>query len=314
MKKNIINSLVISQNEIDHLIIENKKNSFNIIGLSYFQINFNDKKNFSESISTIAGYIKKNRLTNIVLINDEVLRYVFILNKEESSNIRAIILNNFKNIFDINLADYYIDFEIFDFQGNNIVFAAGIKREIVDELVEMLNKYKFRLLCIETEINSLKRFLCFHGIEEVFINIHLLKNSTLFLIMKKNILFTFRELKFGFSNIINELIMDTGKSEQFILNELKEKGFDSEEINISSKFDRLTIEIQRTIDFYQNQYKFEPVSKFILTGNFQNIKKSDKFFSNLFMVETNYIKPLQKGNISIKTEDLEKIEFLTEAI
>ena len=314
MKKNIINSFVISPNEINHLIIENKKDNFSVLEASFFNSGFSDISNFNECIKNISEISNKNKLANVVIITEKLLKYIFILPKIEGANLKTTILNNFKNRFNISLPQFYIDYEIYNFNNKNIAFVAGIDRKESDPILEILLKNGFRLLALETDINSLKRLLYFHKINDMIINVHLSKRSTIFLIINGNTLFTFRELQFGINDIIDTLLSQDSMNKDEVIIEMKKNGFSSEKINLKSAFDKLTIELQRTIDFYMNQYKYKPVKKIILTGDFFKINEVNNFLSNLFLMDCEIVEPLKKGSVVKSMHELENFEFLNIAI
>ena len=89
---------------------------------------------------------------------------------------------------------------------------------------------------------------------------------------------------------------------------------DFEKSNVTDAFDKLTIELQRTIDFYNSQFRNEPVRKLILTGKFHKINGVDKYLSRLFTIQADKFNGLKKFFVNTEINTVEKMTFLQEIL
>ena len=313
MNKNFINTILISDNEINHLLFLKKKGDVIIDGISRFNFPEFDEETLENALAEISSYVKKNKLTHLNLITDSMLKNIIVID-EGTVNIRNEILNRFKDTFDINLSEYYIDYEIYKFQNRSIVFVAGILRDYLEKMLKVFKRHKFKLLSLETDIIALKRGMGLFLSDDIVMNIHMRKDKTVFLIVQGDILFAFRELNFGYENIINYLTESTGEEEDVIVKKLAENKEVFEELPVSESLDKLTIELQRTIDFYNNQFRNDAITKLVLTGSLLKIKGIEKFLSQLFIIKSEKINLLKYLFINVDSELLENLNFLTETI
>ncbi len=315
MSKNIINSIVITNSQICHILLD-KKSKYPILkGISIFDIVLTNNTLIENAISEIASNIKKNKLTNLVMINNKILKYVFMFQDNETSgNIRIELLNRFKTNFDISMADYYIDFEVYEKNKKKIAFVAGIPKNLLDNLVIHFQRAKFKLLSLETELNSLKRLNSIYFKNSIIMNINMKEEETIFIVTENNILYLFRELNFGFSDIIKFLSESLNMEPNDILEKIRQKDFTYENYPLSEAIDRLTIEIQRTMDFYNNQYRDDPIVKFILTGKLLFINSIEKFLSETFAIKVEKFNPLKDIYIQTDFDDFDSINCINELI
>ena len=309
MNQKKINTILISDSEINHIIYSIKKDEFIIEGCSYFSINPFDKSSLNNAFSEISQYVKNNKLTKLNIINDHVLKYKFILNQNETANLRFEALNRFKTTFDIQLNDYYIDFETYNFKNMTLVFIAGINKPFFDSILRHLKSQKFKLLFAEIDIMALKRLISYNYPGEVVMNIHLRDDKTIFTVMSDETLFAFRELNFGFKNIIKYLYEETKLEESIILEKLN-----FEDLPLAKALDKFTIELQRTIDFYNSQFRNIPISKLVLTGKILNINGIDKFLSQLFLINTEKFNSLKQFFINTDIQMIENMTYLSEIL
>ena len=309
MNHNRINTILLSNYEVNHLICSDKKGNFTIEGGSFFSINPFDKLSLDNALKEIGHIAKNDRLTKLNIINDNVLKYQFILNQNEASNLRVEVLNRFKTAFDIPLNEYYIDFETYSFKNMIVVFIAGINRRFLDTVLRNFKSRKFKLLFLEVDIVSLKRLISLNFSNEIIMNIHLREEKTIFIVIYNDMLLAFREVNFGFKNIVNTLFENTETEPSTILDNL-----DFEEPNITEAFDKLTIELRRTIDFYNSQFRNEPVRKLILTGKFLKINGIDKFLSGIFTIQTEKFNGLKKFFVNTEVNTVEQMTYLQEIL
>ncbi len=184
----------------------------------------------------------------------------------------------------------------------------------LDQVLKVFKKHNFKLLSLETDIIALKRGMGLFLSDDIAMNIHMRKDKTVFLIVQGDILFAFRELNFGYDNIINYLIESTGEGEDVIVKKLTENKEIFQELPVSESLDKLTIELQRTIDFYNNQFRNKAITKLVLTGSLLKIKGIEKFLSQLFIIKSEKINLLKYLFINVDSELLENLNFLTETI
>jgi Tfp pilus assembly PilM family ATPase len=309
MNLNKINVILLSDKEINHIIYSTKKEDYIIEGGSYFSINPFDKLSLDSALKEISQLVKNNKLVKLIVVNEKVLKYQFILNQNEASNLRIEVLNRFKTAFDIQLNEYYIDFETYNYKNKIIVFVAGINRQFLDSIIRNFKSRKFKLLFLEVDIVSLKRLVTANFPDNVIMNVHFRDDKTIFIVMNEDNLFAFREINFGFTNLIELLCEKTKTQQSLILEQLKQDDFD-----FGDSLDKLTIELQRTIDFHTSQFRDAPISNLILTGKFLNINNIDKFFSNLFRIKTEKLNGLKKFFVNTNVKKIEEMTYLPEIL
>ena len=208
MAKNIKNSIIFGKNEINHLMLEVKSSNIYLHGASLFKFNIQteDIKNLIESaILDISEIVHNQKLTNIVLAGDEVLKYLFLLDGVNLPDYRVEILNRFKNFFDITLSNYYVDYEIYDFDNHKVVFVAGILKSNLEKIIKPFRSNGFKLLSLETDINALKRLLGMYYKDDIVLGLYMRQNDSVLIIFKGNVLLSFRELAVGYENILTYL-------------------------------------------------------------------------------------------------------------
>ncbi len=315
MNRNITNIITIQENLLNHLIILKKRGENIVKGVSSFDLDINNLKSLDTNLSEISRYIGDNNLTSILLITNNILKTIITLDLRESEgNIRGEVLNRFKSTFDVNLGDYYIDFEVYDSNEKKIIFVAGVPKEFLDNILKIFVTHKFKLLYMETAVNSLKRMLSFSKEDSIIMNIHMRFDSSIFIVAGNGTIYTFREIHFGFEDVLNNISENSGISIEEIKSKIYTKDFNYEDYPLSASIDRLILEIQRTIDFYNNQYRNFPIAKFVLTGQAANINSFDKLLSQIFAIESLKFDILKSVIFEVDPVEVDSIPYIRESI
>ncbi len=309
MRQNKINTIILSDSEINHIIYTVKKNEVIIEDCSKFFINIFDKTSINNALKEISQKVKNYKLTKLNIINDNVLKYQFIIEQNEVANLKLEVLNRFRTTFDISLNEYYIDFETYNFKEKIIVFIAGVNKIFLDSILRNFKSLKYKLLFLEVDIIALKRLVNSKFKDQIVMNIHLRDDKTIFIVMYNELLFTFRELNFGFKNILNFLYEKSKIDESKILENLNFENFP-----LTEALDKFTIELQRTIDFYNAQFRNKPISKIIITGKFLNIKGIENYLSQLFMIDSETFNGLKQFVLNTDVEKVEQLTYLQEIL
>ena len=302
-----LNTLIIGEGQINFATFERKKD-ITLKAFSSYDFNFETLKELESALMSFTDLIKKNPITNLIIINEEVIKNILTFNKSDFQNLKTLIYNDLKNTMGIDILEYFIDYEVLVEEEKIIVFVAAIPKSLFNEIFEYLKKFKLKLIALETDLNALKRFSLFLT-PQPYVFAHLRKNECIILIVENNFLFTKREIKYGLNQMVDILENDFSSREEAEKNLIENGPVD----RFTEIFDRASLEIQRSIDYYNSFYHREPVKRIFLSGEFVKINNLEDYIAKLFNVEAQKFDPIKIVNIErrkkLKIEEAETFYF-----
>jgi Tfp pilus assembly PilM family ATPase len=319
MRPDKLVSVSISEKSIDFIEILRKKNENLLLSYGSYDLDLSNLDELDDILHMLSQTVKKPYYTGIALIHGDTLRLNMVLNK--TNDLKSAVLQNIKKTYDIKLSEYYLDFTSQDL-GNNkvVVFASAISKEIMDPIFDIFKKYHFKLLFMEPAIISSLRALSNDVDYDVFLHLHLDYHRSAITILDNGMIHAIRYINLGFEDMIDWLADAGGiskkQAEELFLTQGIKKVEESDELkqnirnNIIDIIDKLSLEIQRTIDYYSMTYKKSPVKNFIISGIPKIIPNYADYLSKLFSVSVS-LENTEKL-ITIKSEDipdLSKLKF-----
>lgn len=176
----------------------------------------------------------------------------------------------------------YYDWQFLDIsEGKQNILTAAVSKEIVDDLMEMLSMAEVDPYGLEVESVSSVRSLIpkNSSIEDVYLIVDLGALRTSFIITEGNIPFFTSSIPFS-SQTVTDLISKTLKVNQKEAEKIKkiqgiEHSFKESSIfnSIRPLLENLSVEIEKTIDFYQSMSrKNKGIEKIIICGGGANLR------------------------------------------
>lgn len=296
MKPDKVISIVITEEQIEFIELSLRGNKNTIISFGSYSFSYSHLDQFDEIISSISEITKKNKFTRLSIVHQDVLRTTMLLN--DSGDMKSKILQNFKQTFDIQLSEYYIDFVTETLEKNILVYISAIPKRLVDPLFEVFNKYKFKLLSLEPGISSALRTMVKQFDHELFLYLHISYSRMVITIYNQGMIFAVRYINFGFEDMVSGLADVGGVSMDdaeglFFKYGASDVDFEDEvEKNINESIleslDKMSMEIQRTIDFYSMTYKKSGIENFVLSGVINEMPDLNEYLSKLFSVTVQF--------------------------
>lgn len=323
MKPNTINTLIIGDNQIDHCIFTNKKNALVLKGLSSHDFTFENIDDLPHIISDIKENAGKNKYLYIIIIAKEIIKNVNVF-QQNIKNPRSQILNFLKEDFEISLADYYIDYMVKQQDDTNIAYSAAIPRSMCDRIMEVISAEGFKTLGMETDTNALFRLGENILGNKTFLHLHVRNIDCTLYISSNNVILVERELNIGIREIVSSIQSNAGVEEEKARETLFEFGLNSEneteeEENkfnaISEAVDKISLEIQRTIDYYSQQFNSGEMQHILITGDILKIPNYGKYIQNLFNIETVCYEASKELTLDIDEKiDFDELKYMAESI
>lgn len=323
MKPKKVNTLVVGDSQIDHCIFKSKKGTLVLEGLSMHDFTFEDLDDFPHIISNIKENSGKNKYLYIIIIAKEIIKNVNVF-KQNIKNPRSQILNFLKEDFEISLADYYIDYMIDQQYDTNVAYSAAIPRSMCDKIMEVISDEGFKTLGMETDTNALFRLGKNIIGTNIFLHLHVRNIDCTLYISSNNVILVERELNIGIREILSTIQSTAGadaeQARQALFEYgLKEENETEEDENkykaISEAVDKISLEIQRTIDYYFQQFRAGEIQKILITGDILKVPHYGKYVQNLFNIETVCYEASKELTLNIDENiNFDEIKYITESI
>ncbi|MCB4205318.1 pilus assembly protein PilM [Deferribacterales bacterium Es71-Z0220] len=269
----------------------------------------------NDDLTFLLNIEDKSKYTILVDCSYEVLKNIFVFPKN-TPDLKNRLYANFKERYNISLADYYIDFMFSEISEEIVTYICGSPRNYVDTIAKFLTENKFKLLALESDIDALGRGL--YTPDETSLKIHVMDNEILIMVTKGKTLLAERLVTFGYKNVIDNFAKHGGIDFEQAKSLFESKGFFDEDINDSESvnmkdavidsLDMVGIEVQKTLDMFYRSFKNGKVDKIIISGKFINVNKVNIYFTKLFNIETEIVNILQQISVD---EDMQ--ELLAEA-
>jgi|GEM_PF-2016292 len=335
MKPKKVNTLVVGDSQIDHCIFTSKKGALVLEGVSTHDFTFENFDDFPHIISDIKENSGKNKYLYIIIIAKEIIKNVNVF-KQNIKNPRSQILNFLKEDFEISLADYYIDYMIDQHYDTNVVYtnlsaspmivaySAAIPRSMCDKVMEVISDEGFKTLGMETDTNALFRLGKNVLGNKTFLHLHVRNIDCTLYISSSNVILVERELNIGIREILSTIQSNAGADPEqarqalfeYGLNEENETEEDENKFKaISEAVDKISLEIQRTIDYYFQQFSAEQIQSILITGDILKVPNYGKYVQNLFNIETVCYEASKELTLDIDEKiDFDELKYITESI
>jgi len=314
----IINTIAIGENQINHAVFKKEKNILKLINYSYFDFDTNDMDRFKLIAKDIKSFADKDLFTYITFTTRDTIKEIFPI-IGNPKDFKLEIIEHLKQTYLVDLTEFNFDYTISNIDDYFVCYAAMIPKNISEAIFRDLNKEGFKLITAETDCDSFKRGIIRLRNEEHFIHLHIRKNDSIFMIFKNGILMLERQVMNGLSDLIDNLSLqmniDPTSAEEYLMKNGLDKNKNNEEnfAIISSVSDRISVQIQRTLDMYFQTYRGEPPTTIVLTGFGSIIPDFDRYISELFALPTfrdTFFK-FMETDIDI---DFKRFDFLNEMI
>ncbi|MEF3254440.1 MAG: pilus assembly protein PilM [Deferribacterales bacterium] len=319
MSLKFVNSIVIGEDRIEHGLFKKIKGGVELINFSYFSFDFNDVDKISLIANELKNYTDKDRYTFICFAMRDIIKDILPF-KGKSKDIKLEIFDHLKETYMVELSEYNLDYTVNEVDEMNIVYAVMIYKELSDTIYKALIKNGFKLLTAETDCDSLMRSsILLVPDEEFYLHVHIRGTDTTMFILKNNKIMLERHVKEGWDDIIdlfsNAMSLDIEGAENILV----DKGFDRNKTNekeldaITNAVDKLTIQVQRTMDLYFQTYRSENVSSIVISGRGIDIPDLDRYWSEIFAMQVKKVNigKLAKVNIDF---DIRKLNYLDEMV
>lgn len=288
---NNINVLTLSNDRLELFDFINRGNSLKLKGS--FSLPINDIVDVTEGeLGPLNDIGINGKYFIIVDCSYESLKNIFVFNKD-ITDIRNKTINSFKDKYEVKLTDYYIDLRIQNFENYIISYVAASPKIYVDVIADFLKKNGGRLLCMESDIDSLNRFEPVKN--KVYLHIHVKNRSSLALVSKDKKIISERLITFGYKDMLEILSKSGGVSLEDAKAILEKKGI-SDEIPESEEdrnyqnaaidvLDKISVEIQKSLDLFQQNVKEKMPELIVISGKLKNIPGAERYYSKLFNTE-----------------------------
>ncbi len=296
MNLSSVHSVVIGPKQINYCNITKKGKSNILNAIAYYDFNSDKFEELEGIIDSISETVGKSALFNISVIDTSVIKHIYFY-KKGAINIKANILRDLKNDYEIQLKDYLIDYEEEELEDKKVAFVVAYPKSSFEKLYKYFKKHKnIKLFSLEAGIVSIKRLInSLFAEDKTRLCIRMDKSFSNIFVLHKDSVVVDRELQYGFDNFLRDIVENGGTDEKTALDVIQNIGLyqdehpTEEETNayeiISSSFDKISIEIQRTIDYISSGHKIRGVDKMITLGFINKIKKSDIYLSKLFSIK-----------------------------
>ncbi|KAA0257354.1 hypothetical protein FHQ18_09920 [Deferribacter autotrophicus] len=271
---------------------------------------------FDELISSSQQFIKESnsKFLKIIYAGAELIDAVYFFSKN-LPNIATEIFQKLKNDFEIELKDYLIDYAIYEGDYDLAVYVCCFPKHI-QNLFEKVKQTK--LISAFSDVYAQNLFYQNEEQTTLFVNVRSY-NSTL-IIKQSETIFLTRGVNVGYEQIIENVATKGGVNSADVIKYLQEIGVENYELEekkiisdtIKNSIDRISLEIQRTIDYYNRFIKKGSINRIYITGKLNNIKALTKYYSKLFNIKTDLI--ITEQNIKETDYDLDNFDYLTEIL
>ena len=288
---NSVNVLTLSNDRIELFDFMTKGNLLNL--KEAFNLPIKDILDVAEDeLTPLVEIGVKGKYFILTDCSYESLKNTFVLNKDVG-DVRNKTINIFKDKYGIKLTDYYIDLRVQNFENYVVSYVVASPKSYVDTIGRFLKKKGGRLLCMESDIDSLKRFQPVKN--TVYLHIHLNNRNSLALISRDGKILSERLITFGYKELLEILSRSGGISSEDARQILWSKGIlegnleSEEEINyqnsVINAMDRIGVEIQKSLDLFWQNIKDKMPEVIVVSGKIQNIPGLERYYSKLFNTE-----------------------------
>ncbi|MGC8924669.1 hypothetical protein [Calditerrivibrio sp.] len=283
----VINTIAIGEDRINHAVFRREKGYLKLLNYSYFDFDFNDIDRFKLIAKDLKSFSDRDLFTNITFVARETIKEIFPI-KGNPKDVKMDVIEHIKDAYMVELADFYFDYTISSVEDLMVCYAVLFPKKIGEVIFRDLTKEGFKLITAETDCDSYKRGILKLRDENHFLLLHIRRLDSVFMIFKDGVMMLERQVINGFSDLVDGISLQMGitpeNAEEHLVNKGldKMKNGDDEYAIVASVVDRLSMQIQRTLDLYFQTYRGGPPSNIIITGMGVKIPDLDKYISELF--------------------------------
>lgn len=315
---NLVNTIIIGEDRIEHGLFKRGKKDIELLNFSHFKFDVNDVESFKLIANSIKDFSDKDKFTLISFSLRDMIKDIFPV-KGNPKDLKMDIYNHLMDTYMVDIVDYNIDYSVSYLDDLTVVYSAMLNKSFSEPIFKALQKEGFKMITAETDCDSLARICKLLVSDPHYLHLHIRKSDSNALIIKDGKMLLERYIKNGIDDIIENLSISMGIENRDAESIIFDKGFDENKVSenelefLTSSIDRLTIQIQRTLDLYFQTYRFEPVSSIILTGEGTKIPYLDKYWSNIFAmpVRKEFFSKFVTSNID---ESIENLNYFSEMI
>ncbi len=283
----VINTIAVGENNINHAVLRREKGHLKLLNYSYFDIDTNDMDSFKLIAKEIKSFADRDLFTHITFAARDIIKEIFPI-KGNPKDFKLEVIEHIKNTYMVDLVDFNFDYTISQVDDFFVCYTALAPKKISEVIFRDLSKEGFKLISAETDCDSYKRGILKLTNESHFMQLHIRMFDSVFMIFKNGVLMLERQIINGLSDLVENLSLQKGVSIDEAEETLLKIGVDKnrlseEDLNIiTSVIDRLSMQVQRTLDLYFQTYRGEPPSSIIVTGYGSRIPEFDRYISELF--------------------------------
>lgn len=236
-----------------------------------------DKKKVAESIKEAvrkAGPKRINTKKVICSISEsKVFLRIISIPKVSEVEIRETIKWEIEANIPLSVDQVYFDWQFLNQEKDRQnILTVAVSREVVDELMETLKMAELEVYGLEMESIAVVRSLIPQNISpnEVILIMDMSTDKTSFIISKGNVPYFTSSIPFSSSGIMGVTPSNTNMSQQ-----------EADSNSVQAFLESLSVEIEKTIDFYQGISKSQDkIEKIVISGKGASLKGLPSYFSN----------------------------------
>ncbi len=295
MNLNTTHAIVIGPKQVNYCNITKKSRRNMLNSLAYYDFSFErveELKDIMESIGDIAG---RGAVLNISVLHSSVIKHIYFY-KKGTTKVKTNVFRDLKNDYEIQLQDYLIDYEESELEDKIAVLVVAFPKELFNKIYYYIkNQSDFRLFALEIGMISVKRLISnvYNG-NDIMLCIRMDSDFSNIFAIRNGAIIVSRELQYGFYSLAKEISQYGGINIEKSITIMENIGlqenhdYTEEELKayntIVSSFDKMSIEIQRTIDYLLSSQKKVGIDRIITIGSINRIKRIDVYLSKLFSI------------------------------
>ncbi len=297
MNLNRVASVVIAQDQVNYCKTLKKGNNITLEAMAYYDFSFERMEDLKDIFSSISSLNEENTLLNLSIMSSDIINHIYFY-KKDAKDIRSNVMRDLKNDFGLALQEYLIDFEVYEFVDRTIAFVVAMPKALFDKCYGAIKPHSnIKLFSTETDIVSLRRLVnTLHTSSGMKLCFNFSKNHTGMFVIKEGAVTVVRNIQYGFEQFVKEICERGGVDRAKAISIIENTGFAADESSteqewnayniMTDAFDRISIELQRTIDFATSTLKLGAIDHIITLGFANRIKKADVYISKLFSMQT----------------------------
>jgi len=198
----------------------------------------------------------------------------------ESSEMNEAARWKIKDMIDFNIDDAVIDVieipNIKELKRSPMIYAVVVKREKINDIIAQCDSCGSNLSIIDIPDMAQRNFAALlpedqNGVAILSIN----SKNSLLTITRKGELYLSRELETGFEQLLSS-VQDTNS----------ELGVESGSVTMLQSLERMVLEVQRSLDYYESQYSQPQINALFLAPFSYDVPEIKDYFSTQLGLKT----------------------------